>query len=664
MKGNLRVLPVLLLAVLLAPSTASAFGIETVGDRLDGSIMRWRTNTIDITLDSAGTNGLTAAQSQQCFRDSLQGWQDVDCSALAFNVVGTTSNKKVLPMSSSYNIYENGKNELVWINDSSWSFGSQVLGVTMVNGAWSYSGTITESDIAFNGRNYKWNLDGDIGYWNNDMDCVSVAIHEIGHLFGLQHVLSGASVTDPPTMNPMVDPDGKSATLSRDDQLGACFLYPQDDYYTCTKNSECPKVVGHQTNGEEYEVGQIYCKNGYCQGAGGLAPYTVEQGGTCTKATDCVSGLSCMELYSGTSICTTACDLANDTCPTSYHCAVPEFTGATNPICVPGTKKKAIGEPCSLAYDCTTNFCYPAPDGSGMTCRQSCPKDQDTCPEGQKCWTTSYGAMGGCYPESEVPVDLKKLGFECATGSECSSGLCWAGPNDVARCLRPCELASPICYNGYYCLDMGDGNGACVPGDGKKDVGLECAGNDECRSAWCVPLVTDGKSYCRSSCDLSTWMCDWGFSCVSFGSNTQGVCMPSIDRQPAGNSCETGEDCNSTMCRDFGDLGRMCTQNCIDGWCPNDWVCVTGDAWGDICVPAGSVVQPPPETAVQEDIGTVDEDVPPAGEETSTGLDDNGLPPTQPVKSGGCSGASVPGAVPLLPVLLAFLGIASRRRRA
>ena len=652
----------------LAPASAAAFGIETTGDTLKGNIVRWASPTISYYLDAAGTNGLTAAQSQQCMNSAFADWAAVDCTALRFTNLGTTTNKQVLPMSTSYNTYENGKNELVWINDSKWTFGQQVLGVTMVNGSWNWSGSITEGDIAFNGRDYKWNLTGTIGYFNNDMDCKSVIIHEIGHLFGLQHVLSGASVTDPPTMAPAVDPNGKSATLSRDDQLGACFLYPVSSYYTCTKNSECPKVVGHNSSGDEIEVGQIYCQNTYCQGGGGVAPNTVELGGTCLKATDCVSGLACDTLSSGVMMCSRACVLTSDDCPDGFHCEVPLGTGATTPICVPGSKKKVAGDACASSYECSTNFCNPAPDGSGMTCRVACTVGGPACPDGQACWASAYSSAGGCYPSSIVPQPKKVLGAECAAQGECESGLCYAAPNDVARCLRPCDIASPVCYVGYYCMDMGNGSGACAPGDGKKAAGLECAGNAECSSQWCVGLVTDGKSWCRTSCDLTTWVCDTGFACVSFGSTDFGVCMPSNGKKAAGESCTANSDCISTMCRDFGTAGSMCTQNCVGGTCPNDWHCYTGDAWGPLCAPPGFDPQPASDPGTtEEDRGTpIDEDVVQPTQELGPGDEDSGYVAPQPVKSRkGCTAGAAPaGVVPaLMPLLLAFGAMLARRRR-
>jgi hypothetical protein len=641
-----RCLP-LLAALVLLPASASAYGIATVDESLKGTIIRWATPNITYYVDAAGTNGLTAAQSQSCMDGAFADWQAVDCSALTFTRGGTTTNKNVLPMSSGYPLYENGKVELVWINDSSWTFGQQVLGVTMVNGSWSVSGRITEGDIAFNGKDYTWNLTGTIGYWNNDMDCKSVVIHEIGHLFGLQHVLGSYAYNDPPTMLPAVDPDGRSATLSPDDEMGACFLYPVSSYYTCTKNSECPKVVGHSGQ-DEVEIGQIYCQSGYCQGGGGVAPNSVELGGTCRSSSDCVSGTSCTTLTSGVLICTRGCTAANDDCPDGYHCDTPNAANAVA-VCVPGNKKKAIGETCSTSYECGTGFCHAAPDGSSKTCRQSCPKTAPNCPTGQTCWATSYSTMGGCYPADEVPTTLLKLGAECSYSAQCASGLCYSEPGDTVRCRQKCDVASPSCYANYRCKDIGN-LGACIPNDGLKDDGTECEADAECRNQACMELPSTGKSYCRTTCELTTWICVWGWSCVAYGSSEIGACMPSVDRKATGTACTSDDECTSLMCRDYGEAGKFCTQNCVDGWCPNDWGCVKGDAWGDVCAPRGSIPLPP------ADNGSGLEDVGQAGEDTGTVPNPSG-------GGNGCVAGSLPGAASSLAPFLLLMAFAALRRR-
>ena len=378
-----------------------------------------------------------------------------------------------------------------------------------------------------------------------------------------------------------------------------------------------------------------------------MAPGSVPLGGTCRISTDCVSGTSCTTLSTGFLICTRGCIVASDDCPDGYHCDTSSDDGSA--VCVSGGRKKAIGETCSSSYDCLSAYCHAALDGKGMTCRQKCPKASPNCPSGQVCMAASYSTVGGCYPESVVPVDPKKLGAECSASTECESGLCYSDPGQVQLCRQKCDVANPSCFASYQCKDIG-GQGACIPGDGLKDDGAECASGDECKNQACVALPSAGLSYCRTTCDLATWVCQSGTSCVSYGSSQVGACMSSVDRKAAGEACASNEECVSMLCRDDGNSGRFCTQNCVDGWCPNDMVCITGDAWGDVCAPAGSIQPPLPdgEGSSEEDTSTIN--------------------PQNSPGSGCATLASLPGssrlgtsAIPALMLLLLLGGLATRR---
>nr|MBP7125309.1 hypothetical protein [Myxococcota bacterium] len=352
-----------------------------------------------------------------------------------------------------------------------------------------------------------------------------------------------------------------------------------------------------------------------------------------------------------------------------FHCEVPQ--GETASLCMPGSKKIPVGEPCTRSYDCSTSFCFPAPDGSGMTCRVSCTRDGNQCAPNEACWSVSASSTGGCYPKDQVPVPKKKLDVECAADGECESGLCYSEEGETPRCRLRCDPASPFCYAGYWCRDLGNGSGACIPGDGKKADGEECAEQQECRSGWCVWTPTLGRSYCRSSCELSTWECPEGTSCVSFGSTEWGVCMP--DRTPTGEGCSTHGDCTTALCVQFGgDYGQICTQACVGGWCPNDWTCHVVGEFGEICGPAEAgtpEVLPTEDTGTPPDVGTQED----RGEQTDLGtppdeggqsVDQGTVPPPPSGNGGGCI-AGPAGAVGgwAWGSGIALLGLAAFRRR-
>lgn len=623
--------------VLLAPVAASAFSIQL--DYYGEKVVRWAKPDLTYHLDLGGIAEIKDGSDVAAFHASFKDWQDVACSSLTFTYLGATTNKDVLPIAWR----TNGKNELVWITDSKWDFGQYVLGVT--SPLTNYSGEITEADIAFNAYSQNWTTTGDISW--NTQDVKSVAIHEIGHFFGLQHVLYGYSDRDPPTMAPSVDPYGRTASLHDDDKLGACFLYPlAGEYYRCASAAECPRIVGHDDEGNEQYEGQLSCSGGYCTGVSGLAPNTIPFGAICVLENDCILPNQCLTLDSGIRMCTRTCDPKADDCDEGFQCA--EIQSAEGGWCIPGTKKKAIGETCATARECVTSFCHPAPDGSGMTCRQACQKNDGTCPEGETCW--AFGtAAGGCYPVDEVPVTLKKLGWDCAADAECESGVCWSEGDAKPLCRKPCDPAAPDCFTGYYCAAIGDGRAACVPGEAQAADGEACQYDPQCLSGHCVARPDGAGGFCRTLCSLEDWACPWGTACVSYGSPVEGVCMPSVDRLGTGEACVADGQCTTYRCGVFAS-GWFCTQHCVDDWCPEGLVCVDHEL-GRVCAP------PSP--------GTPDE---PAGMQDAAVTDDTGAPPGPlPIRDDGCAatgGRSDPGALLLLGLVLAAWFRGARRRAA
>src|SRR5262249_41354716 len=147
------------------------------------------------------------------------------------------------------------------INDHRWTMGSYVLGVTVP--IFDNDGIIQEADISFNGYSASWSLDANPP--NGYVDVQSVATHEFGHFFGLQHVLGGENLPDPPTMAPVVDPSGLTRSPNSDDIKAVCFLYPTTSY-SCSLVSDCPKIVATDQSGQEYYSGQLTCTSHTCTG--------------------------------------------------------------------------------------------------------------------------------------------------------------------------------------------------------------------------------------------------------------------------------------------------------------------------------------------------------------------------------------------------------------
>ena len=627
------------LVVLGIPAAPEAFSIAVSGTH----VMRWPSAAMTYYLDPNDAPGVkdgsTVPTLKQCFAD----WQAVACTGATFQYLGSTANKSVLPVSQD----QNGKNEVVWINTSAWTFGEMVLGVTV---PLSYGdGGIVESDIALNGYLYKWNTQGQIGW--NEMDVRSVAIHEMGHFFGLQHVLSGYDTGDPPTMAVAVDPYGATASLSQDDMDGICFLYPKSGYYACTTDSQCPKIIATSGQGQESYDGQLTCKNGNCYDAGisGISPGSVANGGVCSLSTDCKSPASCQVLDTSYRICTRNCTPSNDDCAVGMKCGT--MASVSGNWCIPGAKKLTEGDKCSVSSECSTSFCFPRPDRSGASCRIACNKNGAACPDDKVCWSSPSSTAGGCFPADQVPHEQKSLGWDCVTDADCTSGICGGLAGAAPICLQWCASTTD-CYQGYVCSDIG-GRMACVV-QGKTDDGASCTADGDCASGWCLQLIGTAQSDCRSPCNLSDWKCPEGTACVSYGDPQKGACMPIAGKLDTGSACQSGADCVSGICFTDSATGlAYCTQNCVDSWCPGDLACVNGEDWGNVCaLPAGTLPEVVEPTQAESD-------------PDATGAGDEGQPATSPAKNGsGCAStgpASGTGVWLLLAGLLS--GLARRRGR-
>jgi len=638
------------------PSTSGAYSISLTS--WGNNVVRWDHADLTYYLDPNGAPDIYDGSDVDAMHDSFAGWQAVNCSKLTFQFLGNTSNKSVLPITGK----TNGKNELVYINNSAWDFGKYVLGVTSPMYYWD--GVITEADIAMNGYLQSWSTTG--GWFK--VDVKSVAIHEIGHLFGLQHVLYGYDSNDPPTMAPQLDPNGLTATLTDDDKMGACFLYPQGGYYTCTNDTQCPYVVDNYSNGEEYYSKKVECEGGYCTGLAGVSPGSVGFGGTCNSSSDCEGSNSCEAMDSGLKLCTKSCDPYADNCPDGFHCQNVYTSGKD--LCVAGSKKLAEGDPCMSSYECETSFCYPSPDGSGMFCRIACTVGGSPCPGGKECWSSSYSTTGGCFPPEEVPHTKLPLGSDCTSDLDCKSDVCFGEPGMQSLCRKPCNPDGADCYSGYYCANIGGGRSACLPGEPPTTLnedGAMCDDNTDCLSNWCVKLIGTDQGYCRRSCSLDDWACPWGTSCVSYGSDEFGVCMPSVDKAVTGETCTKGSDCVTGICWTDDQGAQYCTQNCINGWCPNDMECVNAAYFGTLCsLPSGTPpveVQPPPPDngPVQADQGT-DLALPNPQNDAGTAQPDTGWQPAS--DDGTTCAAGTTGSWPAVLLLAAAFILLIRRRPA
>ena len=560
----------------VATAPAAAFSIATVS----GKELKWPIFDVGYYLDANGWSGISNGSDRQALVSAFNDWQAVSCSKLKFHKVGDTTTTNVLPTGAD----GNGKNELIW-KEGYWPFGNNVLGVT--SPMFGVSGAIAEADIVFNGT-IQWNTNGSMLY---SIDVKSVGIHEIGHLFGLQHNLS-FNENDPPTMAPYADPYGKSASLHQDDKNAICFLYPSSSY-SCTSASQCPYVVADNSQGQEYYASHYKCSGGKCvPEAGSSGPG--ELGSNCVNDSSCKSGLFCAQTTEG-SWCSQWCSVSGQNCPSGFTCFYLE-ENSDEGICAGGQQDKDFGEYCFGESDCKSSlFCLEW--WSGPFCTKAC-SDVDGgsgCPTGYTCYPSPESpGSGACFPGTTAKKDNGK---SCSYSSDCKSGLCFPNPGSENKfCREKCDPGSGGgCSGSFKCIafpgDITGQKGGCVPLSllpEKKD-GQSCDIDWQCASGYCYYDTELGSSTCRKTCNPDAPDCPAGEACMEVGADV-GACLPAPDPQPEGAWCMHHYECTTGFCVGLpGTEKKVCRNACTSGsGCKDGQECIFyDDPEVGACMPVG-----------------------------------------------------------------------------
>ena len=170
-------------------------------------------------------------------------WEAVETSSITFRFAGTTNAEPF--------VFFDFINTMGFITDPSLD-GTGILAATNFI-VFTFTGVIAESDIFFNDE-APWSVSssGQAGHF----DYQSTALHEIGHLVGLDHSAVGVMETragrrfvleESALMYPFAFPRGTTIgrTLTLDDVTGASVNYPAGDFSrkgrmsgTVTKNGE------------------------------------------------------------------------------------------------------------------------------------------------------------------------------------------------------------------------------------------------------------------------------------------------------------------------------------------------------------------------------------------------------------------------------------------
>lgn len=431
--------------------TATAYNIIRTSN---GAEVHWASGAMPVGwyLDDDGCDDLVMEDLETAYQHSFAVWDAIPCAQAGVAYLGridkTRGDCGVIP--------PDGKNVMIFVEEDWPSEWTGALGITqpVFNPT---NGQISDADIFYNGAHFTWSAQE--GSASNRVDIWNVGAHENGHFFGLDHPGESGLPGDDEHPEATMYYASSVGEISRrypalDDIQGLCHLYPVQgaNGSPCILNGNCNSGLckadpdtatlfctnACQTDDDCGEAFACNAEQGFCVARGGrLAGF----GDSCTDGIPCKDDLYCVaNAAADLSMCSRDCP---PECPEGYLCQ--SFSGGKHACWMKNTWGGRLGESCSAAEPCHSDYDCTTVSGKGTMCTRTCPPE---CPPDFTCMAL-VGASSVCWTTQNTEAGV---GQECIWNRSCAGDLCVTVAGvDTMRCSQECSTGAD-CPDGFMCL--------------------------------------------------------------------------------------------------------------------------------------------------------------------------------------------------------------------
>lgn len=308
---------------LLAPA---AVAFDAAFKTIDGSAWDVDTRPISYVMDPAGSDDVDGDGELQALRDAWRAWSCVPGAKVAAEDGGAGPREVNL---------DDGKNTLFWDETGDeCGMGGGTLGITVAPVA---AGTRSSADICFNGRDHTWGV-------GTNTDVQSIALHEIGHLLGLDH------------------------PCDSDDDLDSCLPLSQALMFPTWGNTL-------DREPRSSDVAGIVALYPLGEGEASSCTPPFAQGERCGCNDECLEGLQCAADPSGELRCSKPCSVNARDCGDSSVCIFDSADGTG--LCIRTEGDRPAGAGCTLDNQCSSGDCGAVIQLGSSICKVACASDSD-----------------------------------------------------------------------------------------------------------------------------------------------------------------------------------------------------------------------------------------------------------------------------------------------